>query len=56
MGEDGPIFHCPEPEDSDTMCEECASVCTCEEVCPEGAIECPFEIVFEPGDGADSED
>jgi len=29
-------------------CYQCTSWCTrCEEVCPTGAISCPFEIVFE---------
>ncbi len=50
MGEHGPIFHCPDRCPSGPTCEECAGACMCEDVCPEGAIECPFEIVFEGGE------
>ena len=27
--------------------DACGGCCTCEEICPEGAIECAFEIVWE---------
>jgi formate hydrogenlyase subunit 6/NADH:ubiquinone oxidoreductase subunit I len=50
----GPVFHCPGhcpvmgcPANGDCWWE-------CEEVCPEGAIECPFEIVLEGDEGSSS--
>jgi ferredoxin len=48
MTDEGPVFHCGE---NCTMGHDCPHGgdcwCVCQEVCPEGAIECPFEIVFE---------
>jgi len=49
MTEQGPVFHCPDECPHVGVCVAGDCWCLCEEVCPEGAIECPFEIVFEPG-------
>jgi formate hydrogenlyase subunit 6/NADH:ubiquinone oxidoreductase subunit I len=48
MGEDGPVFECPVtcPQGGDACAGSCQLVCACEETCPTGAIECPFEIVL----------
>ena len=51
MTKDGPVFHCGQhcnhggkcPNDGDCWC-------VCQEACLEGAIECPFEIVFDDGE------
>jgi ferredoxin len=53
MGEDGPVFHCPDPGQLGRACtdaEDC--FCLCMEVCPNGAIECPFQIVLEDEESA----
>ena len=48
LGEQGPIFACPEACPHTPTCAEAPECsCLCEEVCPTGAISCPFEIVFE---------
>ena len=53
MTEDGPLFHCGEVCHPGGVCPEGGDCwCVCQEVCPEGAIECPFEIVFEGEDAA----
>ena len=56
MTDDGPVFHCPEHCPYGVVCCEGNCWCICEESCPEGAIECPFEIVLEAEreDAADS--
>ena len=48
LGEEGPVFACPEAcRFSGQACTStCEHVCVCEETCPTGAIECPFEIVL----------
>jgi len=48
LGEQGPVFTCPETcpcHCTGTEATDCS--CLCEEVCPTGAITCAFEIVFE---------
>jgi Fe-S-cluster-containing hydrogenase component 2 len=46
MGDTGPVFACPDvcslAED-----ETCDEWCLCEELCPNAAIVCAFEIVLE---------
>jgi NAD-dependent dihydropyrimidine dehydrogenase PreA subunit len=52
LGERGPIFHCAGKCHSEVVCpvgSDC--FCICEEVCPNDAIECPFEIVLEADQG-----
>jgi ferredoxin len=55
MTEDGPVFHCGEKCHPDADCPldgDCW--CTCQDACPENAIDCAFEIVFdERGDATD---
>jgi len=52
MTDAGPVFHCGETCDLGHGCPHDGGDCwcLCQEACPEGAIECPFEIVFEGGD------
>jgi ferredoxin len=54
LTEEGPVFHCAEVCSPDGLCPR-GGVCwlVCEEACPEGAIECPFEIVLEADDQGD---
>jgi ferredoxin len=52
MTDEGPVFHCGE---ACALGHDCSHHggdcwCVCQEACPEDAIECPFEIVFEEGD------
>jgi formate hydrogenlyase subunit 6/NADH:ubiquinone oxidoreductase subunit I len=48
LEEQGPVFTCPEACPHAPTCAETPDCsCLCEEVCPTGAISCPFEIVFE---------
>jgi len=51
LTDEGPILHCPEVcAHGGTPCSSaCEGFCTCEDVCPTGAIECPFEIVVVDG-------
>ena len=50
MTDEGPVFHCGELCLLEGECpQEGECWCVCQEVCPEGAIECPFEIVFDEG-------
>ena len=53
MTDEGPVFHCGEVCALGQECPHGGDCwCACQEACPEGAIECPFEIVFEGcGDG-----
>jgi ferredoxin len=56
MTDEGPVFHCGETCTLEHDCphESGECWCLCLEACPESAIECPFEIVFEEcsdGDG-----
>ncbi|RLC91495.1 MAG: hypothetical protein DRI79_02660 [Chloroflexi bacterium] len=44
LGEQGPVFACPEACRR-ARAEACDCCCLCEEVCPTGAITCAFEIV-----------
>jgi formate hydrogenlyase subunit 6/NADH:ubiquinone oxidoreductase subunit I len=46
LGEQGPVFACPEVCPS-TGSEASNCCCLCEEICPTDAISCAFEIVFE---------
>jgi formate hydrogenlyase subunit 6/NADH:ubiquinone oxidoreductase subunit I len=46
LGGRGPIFACP-AVDSCLEVETRDCDCLCEEVCPTGAISCPFEVVLE---------
>lgn len=47
MTEDGPVFHCGQHCYAEGGCPNGGDCwCLCQEACPEGAIECPFEIVF----------
>lgn len=46
LGDRGPMFACP-ALDSCLEAETRECDCLCEEVCPTGAISCPFEIVLE---------
>jgi formate hydrogenlyase subunit 6/NADH:ubiquinone oxidoreductase subunit I len=42
------VFTCPESCPHTSACNEALGCsCQCEEVCPTGAISCPFEIVLE---------
>ena len=51
----GLVFHCQDTCCSGVSCSpEGGCWCLCEEVCPEGAINCPFEIVFEGDDCQDA--
>jgi formate hydrogenlyase subunit 6/NADH:ubiquinone oxidoreductase subunit I len=58
LGDRGPIFSCPEVCPSSATCPmNSEGCCLCEEVCPEGAIAYPFEIILEAGqDGSSSPD
>jgi formate hydrogenlyase subunit 6/NADH:ubiquinone oxidoreductase subunit I len=48
LAEQGLVFTCPESCPHTLTCAEpLGCSCLCEEVCPTGAIACPFEIVFE---------
>jgi ferredoxin len=48
MTEEGPVFHCGELCDVGSECPNGGDCwCVCQEVCPESAIDCPFEIVFD---------
>jgi formate hydrogenlyase subunit 6/NADH:ubiquinone oxidoreductase subunit I len=48
LGEQGPVFTCPESCPHTPTCAETLECsCLCEEVCPTGAISCAFEIVLE---------
>jgi formate hydrogenlyase subunit 6/NADH:ubiquinone oxidoreductase subunit I len=47
VGDDGPVFTCPEAESPADPGAEAECSCLCEEVCPTGAISWPFEIVLE---------
>ena len=48
LGEQGPLFSCPEVCPGIGVCAEGADgYHLCEEVCPTGAITCAFEIVLE---------
>ena len=48
LGEQGPVFTCPESCPHRSTCDEAPDCsCLCEEVCPTGAITCAFEIVLE---------
>jgi len=50
MTENGPVFHCGELCFLDGECPHGGDCwCVCQEVCPVGAIDCPFEIVFDGG-------
>lgn len=53
LGEQGPIFSCPEVclclRTGDEAFDCC---CLCEEVCPIGAITCAFGIVLEADQGS----
>ena len=52
MTDEGPVFHCGETCALGHDCPHDGGDCwcLCQEACPEGAIDCPFEIVFEGGD------
>jgi hypothetical protein len=52
MTDEGPVFHCGETCNLDGECahRDGDCWCLCQDACPEGAIECPFEIVYEEGD------
>jgi formate hydrogenlyase subunit 6/NADH:ubiquinone oxidoreductase subunit I len=51
LGEQGPIFSCPDTCLTADTCIARANGCSlCEEVCPTGAITCAFEIVLEAED------
>ena len=54
LDKEGPVFCCPEVcKHSGVACtSSCEHVCVCEETCPTGAIECPFEIVLGGDRGA----
>ena len=48
MTDEGPVFHCGENCALGHDCSHRGDCwCICQEACPEGAIDCPFEIVFE---------
>ena len=50
MTDDGPVFHCGSHCDLENECLTGGDCwCVCQEVCPENAIDCPFEIVFNEG-------
>lgn len=53
IGEEGPVFDCPESGSA----ESTGCACLCEEVCPSGAIEVGFEIVeqSEPSEPTEGE-
>ena len=52
LGEQGPVFSCPEScPHACTGHEALDCHCLCEEVCPTGAIACAFEIVLEADQG-----
>jgi Fe-S-cluster-containing hydrogenase component 2 len=40
------VFHCLEGCSHGVVCSGGNCWCVCEEICPEGANECPFEIVL----------
>jgi len=55
LGEQGPVFACPEACPRAPTCAEASDCCClCEEVCPTGAITCAFEIVFEADQGREA--
>ena len=45
LGERGPVFGCADA--CDAWAKGCSSCCSCEDVCPTGAISCGFSIVTE---------
>jgi formate hydrogenlyase subunit 6/NADH:ubiquinone oxidoreductase subunit I len=48
MTKDGPVFHCGQHCHHGGECPNGGDCwCVCQEACPEGAIDCPFEIVFD---------
>jgi formate hydrogenlyase subunit 6/NADH:ubiquinone oxidoreductase subunit I len=47
MTDGGPVFHCGESCAMEHDCPAGDCWCLCQEACPEGAIDCPFEIVFD---------
>jgi ferredoxin len=50
MTDNGPAFHCGDLCAVESECPHGGDCwCVCQEVCPEGAIDCPFEIVFDEG-------
>jgi len=57
LGEQGPVFACPEACPHTATCDEALGCsCLCEEVCPSGAISCAFEIVLEADQRKDADD
>jgi formate hydrogenlyase subunit 6/NADH:ubiquinone oxidoreductase subunit I len=55
LGEQGPVFTCPEAcPHTPTCAETLGCSCLCEEVCPTGAISCAFEIVLKAERGSDA--
>lgn len=48
LGDQGPIFSCPEVCPNVPVCAQgLGGCCLCEEVCPTGAITYAFEIILE---------